>query len=109
MSDQFHRHARQFHQQAHQQSVQRARAWQQDMFRHQRDVQAHIGAQDQASRDALRRRGHTIDVIIVLMLVAALAIGAVLLIHSGQLDKWFGSTPGTAAVSGTWTAPAPVR
>jgi hypothetical protein len=50
------------------------------------------------------RRRRPMRVFIVLLLLAAVVAGAVLLIRSDQLHKWFGSISGTAQVSGTWNA-----
>jgi hypothetical protein len=93
MSDQFQRHARQFHQQQHQRSVERARQWQQDVFRRQREVQAHLAAQG-GTNQGPRTGGGPIRavtrIIIVVVLLAVVAAGVVLLIHSGKLHTWFG-------------------
>jgi hypothetical protein len=93
MSDQFHRHARQFHEQAHQRSVERAREWQQDTFRRQREARAHMPAEARTNQGP-RAGGGPIRIvariITVVVLLAAVAAGVVLLIHSGKLHTWFG-------------------
>jgi hypothetical protein len=98
MSDQFHRHARQWHQQQHQRSVQRNRDWQRDVFRQQRERQAHMGARPDSVVAGGRLRAGIFRVIVVLALLGALAAGAFLVVRSGHLQAWFGSSSSTAGV-----------
>jgi hypothetical protein len=94
MSDQFLRHARHSHQQAAQQSADRARQWQQDMFKHQSDMRALLAAQAPGHADTPSagasggRWGGLVRVVVVLVLLGALSVGAFLLIRSGQLSVW---------------------
>jgi hypothetical protein len=94
MSDQFHRHAQQFHQRAAEQSVERARQWQQDMFKHQRDMQAFQATRADSNDNTVgaatgeRRRGSVVRTIVVLVVLCALAAGVIVLIRSAQLSAW---------------------
>jgi hypothetical protein len=95
MSDQFQRHARQFQQDASRRSIERSRQWQQDMFRHQRDMHVVWDARQRSKQDTPgtaaddhpRGRG-IIRAIAAVLVLAALAVGAYLLIRSGQLSDW---------------------
>src|SRR5262249_6249614 len=96
MSDQFQRQSRQWQQQeqAAQQSAARMRQWQQDIFKRQREAQAHLAAQARGTENSSGavagggRPGSLVRVLVVFMLLCALAVGAFLLIRSGQLSAW---------------------
>jgi hypothetical protein len=93
-------------QQAHQRSVERARHAQQEVFRRQHEAHIHRAARTRTNRDSdfvnNAGRGGVIRVIIGLVLLVAIATGVVLLISSGQLDRWFAPPP---PVQHSWFVP----
>jgi hypothetical protein len=99
MSDQFMRHAHQAQQQAHRQSVDRARQSHQDMMnRRAIEMQVVMDQHARRNRDPNQespatvtggsRAGAIARAVLVFVVLAALATGVYLLIRSGQLSDW---------------------